>query len=64
MVTAELKAEDIFSPNKLAETEIENKTIQKSTYIPFNSKMLFPIIMKRNVCMAEMMNNIDIFDSK
>jgi hypothetical protein len=47
MVTAELKVAEMFNPNKLANTAVENRTSQYSRYIPLISRML--LAMSTNV---------------
>ena len=56
MVTADLKAAEIFKPNKFAKQETLNNTVQYVKNIPFISKILLPTKTNNKVCRAEIEN--------
>ena len=57
MVTAELKADEMFSPIILEKQETENNTAMNAVFMFWISRIAFPIRTNDVVCMAEMRNS-------
>ena len=64
MVTAELKADEIFKPKRFAKHAVVNKINQWCINMPAISKIRLPTNTNVKVCIAEKRNMIPVFDKR